>query len=85
MRSVDRIAALGYPVLVGASRKSVLGAILDAAGHPATAARRDAASLATVALAIAGGAAAVRVHDVAGALQAARTADAIVRGTLPID
>ncbi len=85
LRSVDRIAALGYPVLVGASRKSVLGAILDAAGHPATAARRDAASLATVALAIAGGAAAVRVHDVAGALQAARTADAIVRGTLPID
>lgn len=73
------LVATGYPVLVGTSRKGFLGEILSAAGHPASAAQRDQATHATTALAVAAGAAAVRVHDVAGALQAARTADAIVR------
>lgn len=67
------------PVLVGASRKGFLGAILDQAGHPSSPEHRDTATAATTALAVAGGAAVVRVHDVAGSVDAARTADAIVR------
>ena len=85
LNSLDRITGLGFPVLVGASRKSFLGRVLEAAGHPAVAEKRDPATLATVALAVASGVAVVRVHDVAGTLQAARTADAIVRMTFPND
>lgn len=81
LAGLGRLVASGYPVLVGTSRKGFLGEILSAAGHPAPAAQRDQATHATTALAVAAGAAAVRVHDVAGALQAARTADAIVRRT----
>lgn len=69
----------GRPVLVGASRKRFLGTILEAAGRPSSTDDRDTATAATVALAVAGGAAVVRVHNVAGAVDAARTADAIVR------
>jgi dihydropteroate synthase len=76
---LDALVATGYPLLVGASRKGFLGRILDAAGHPAVAAERDPATGAAVALAVAAGAAVVRVHDVAAALQVTRTADAIVR------
>ncbi|MBA2337417.1 MAG: dihydropteroate synthase [Acidimicrobiia bacterium] len=79
LAGLGALVATGYPVLVGTSRKGFLGEILSAAGHPAPAAQRDQATHATTALAVAAGAAAVRVHDVAGALQAARTADAIVR------
>lgn len=70
---------LGYPVLLGASRKAFLGAILESAGHRIEAAGRDTATAATTTLAIASGVAVVRVHDVAGTLQVARVADAIVR------
>lgn len=69
----------GQPVLIGASRKSFLGTILERAGRPSEPADRDTATAATVALAVAAGAAVVRVHDAAGAVDAARTADAIVR------
>ncbi len=76
---LDVLVETGYPVLVGASRKGSLGIVLDRAGHPAPAIDRDPATGATVALAVAEGVAVVRVHNVATALQAARTADAIVR------
>jgi dihydropteroate synthase len=79
LAGLGRLASNGFPLLVGASRKGFLGDIVDAAGHPAPAARRDPATHATTALAIAAGVAVVRVHDVVGGLQAARTADAIVR------
>jgi dihydropteroate synthase len=69
----------GQPVLVGASRKSFLGTILERAGRPSEPADRDKATAAAVALAVVGGAAVVRVHNAAGAVDAARTADAIVR------
>ena len=79
LNELGRIAQLGFPVLVGTSRKGFLGSILENAGHPADAGERDAATGATVALAIAHGASVVRVHNVVDALQSARTADAIVR------
>ncbi len=76
---LDVLVAIGLPILVGASRKGSLGKILEQSGHPAPAPNRDPATGATVALAVAQGAAVVRVHNVGAALQAARTADAIVR------
>lgn len=75
---LDRIGR-GRPVLVGTSRKAFLGRILERAEQPSSPADRDAATGATVALAVAKGASIVRVHDVAAAISAARTADAIVR------
>ena len=69
----------GQPVLVGTSRKGFLGTILERAGRPSETADRDTATAATVALAVASGAAVVRVHNAAYAVDAARTADAIVR------
>ena len=76
----SEFTALGFPVLVGASRKGFLGTVLEHAGVPAVAPERDSATAATVATAIVAGASVVRVHDVPTALQAARTTDAIVRG-----
>ena len=75
------LTVAGYPVLVGTSRKGFLGAILAGAGKETRPHERDPATAATVALAIAGGASIVRVHNVSHALQAARTADAIVRAS----
>lgn len=83
LQLLDNVGAfvdLGFPVMIGASRKGFLGSILAAAGYQTIAAERDFATAATVCAAISGGAAVVRVHDVPGTLQAARTTDAIVRG-----
>lgn len=74
---VDRLAeigALGYPVLVGPSRKSFIGAALD---QPPDA--RLEGTAAAVAVAIARGADIVRVHDVCAMARVARMTDAIVR------
>jgi dihydropteroate synthase len=76
LRDLAALRMLGRPILVGTSRKSTLGRILDL-----PAAERLEATLATTALAIAGGADLVRVHDVRPNLRAARVSDAIVRGT----
>ncbi len=70
-----QLAATGYPVLVGASRKSFLAGILG----DLSMAERDVPSAAAHVLAIAGGAAMIRVHEVVTGLRTARVADAIVR------
>ena len=67
---------LGLPILIGTSRKSTIGAVLD--GAPVE--RRLAGTAATVAIAVANGADIVRVHDVAEMRDVARVADAVVRG-----
>ena len=55
---------LGHPVLVGASRKRFLGALLSSAdGEPRPVGAREDAGVALTALAAAGGAWAVRVHE----------------------
>ncbi len=64
---------LGVPLLVGPSRKSFLG---ELTGEP-RADQRDLASHSAAAIALFAGADAVRVHDVAGARQAARVALAL--------
>ncbi|MCL2508580.1 MAG: dihydropteroate synthase [Oscillospiraceae bacterium] len=62
-------------LLVGASRKRVVG---EASGEAAPQ-KRDSGTAAAHTIAIAGGADMIRVHDVYGAVAAAKTADAIVR------
>jgi dihydropteroate synthase len=74
LRRLDELAGFGLPVLVGTSRKSTIGAILDRPVED-----RLWGTAATVALAIAAGADIVRVHDVAEMVQVTRMADAIVR------
>jgi dihydropteroate synthase len=71
---LDQIKALGYPVLLGTSRKGFIGRILDL---PAT--ERVEGTLATVVIGIDRGADIVRVHDVAATVRAARLTDQLVR------
>lgn len=71
---LDEIRALGYPVLLGTSRKSFIGFTLDL---PAD--QRIEGTAATVAVGIARGADIIRVHDVKEMARAARMTDAIVR------
>jgi len=76
LASLGRLRILGRPMLLGTSRKSTLGRILDL---PAD--QRVEATLATTALGIAAGVDMIRVHDVLANVRVARTADAIIRGT----
>ena len=74
---LDAIIALGYPVLVGASRKSYLGTLLAAIdGTPRPVAEREAATVATSLLAVQAGAWGVRVHDVRANIDALRVLQA---------
>ncbi|WP_104526310.1 dihydropteroate synthase [Blastococcus atacamensis] len=67
------VVSLGFPVLVGASRKRFLGTVLaDASGRVPAAGERDSATVATTVLAAGAGAWGVRVHDVAGSADAVR-------------
>jgi dihydropteroate synthase len=75
LRRLRELTGLGRPILVGASRKSFLGA-LTGRDDPAD---RLEGSLAVAALAVAGGAGLVRVHDVAETRQVVTVADALVR------
>ncbi|HYM16483.1 MAG TPA: dihydropteroate synthase [Dehalococcoidia bacterium] len=76
LRRLPELSAARLPLLLGTSRKSTIGAVLG--GAPAE--DRLFGTAATVALAVAGGADIVRVHDVAAMKQVALVADAVVRG-----
>jgi len=80
VRDLELLRDLGRPVLLGASRKSTIGAVL---GLPAD--DRLEGTLATTALGIARGADIVRVHDVLANRRVARMSDAIIRGWQPAD
>jgi dihydropteroate synthase len=68
---VDELLALGFPVMVGASRKDYLGRLLAAPDStPRPFAGREAATVATSVLAVAAGVWGVRVHDVRGTVDA---------------
>ena len=75
LRRLPEFLALGRPLLLGTSRKSFIGKILDQADPL----RRLHGTLATVALGVAGGARIFRVHDVGPAREAAQMAWAISR------
>ena len=74
VRRLGELRDLGRPLLVGVSRKSTLGLVLD---RPE--AERAWGTAAAVALAVQGGADIVRVHDVAEMADVVRIADAITR------
>jgi dihydropteroate synthase len=76
MRGLGEIATLGYPVVVGASRKRFIGD-LNGGIEPG---ERLAGSLAAAVLAAQNGAAVVRAHDVAETIQALTVARAIAQG-----
>jgi dihydropteroate synthase len=76
------LAKLGYPLLVGASRKGFLGATLARDGKPAPRENRIWGTAATVTASILNGAHIVRVHDVAEMVQVARVADCLVNPRL---
>ena len=78
LRRLGELKALGYPLLVGTSRKSTIGLVLDLPVN-----ERVEGTAATVALSIAGGADIVRVHDVKEMARVVRMSDAIVRGWRP--
>jgi dihydropteroate synthase len=72
LAGLESLVARGFPVVVGTSRKSFLGAIAPLAdGTPAPVGQRFPASLATATWAMAKGARMVRVHDVAATVQSA--------------
>ena len=77
---LDRLAALGRPVLVATSRKRFLGRLLDPDGELRPPVERDDATTATTALAAAAGAWCVRVHDVRASADAVRVAARWVGG-----
>jgi len=74
LNRLDAIKALGYPVLVGPSRKSFIGYTLDLPPE-----ERLEGTAAAVALSIDRGADIVRVHDVGVMARVARMTDAIIR------
>jgi dihydropteroate synthase len=74
LRRLPEFKELGFPILIGASRKSMIGGIL---GLPPE--ERLEGSLAVAVASIMAGADILRVHDVKETVRAARVADAIVR------
>jgi dihydropteroate synthase len=76
---LERIVELGYPVLVGASRKGLIAEIAPLAdGQKPGPLEREAGSLAVLTAAVLKGALAVRVHEVVGARQAVLVAEALL-------
>lgn len=75
LAGLDRLHELGRPVLLGASRKSTLGKVLDLPPD-----ERVEATLATTALAARAGVDIVRVHDIRPNVRVARLVDAVVHG-----
>ncbi|MEN2510631.1 dihydropteroate synthase [Gordonia polyisoprenivorans] len=76
LHALPTFVGLGFPILVGASRKRFLGTLLAAGGADRPPAGRDVATAAVSTLAAAGGAWGVRVHDVAASRDAVLVAAA---------
>ncbi len=84
LRRLDVLTGLGFPLLVGASRKRFLGVLLaDSDGVPRASEGRETATAAVSALVAAAGGWGVRVHDVRGSLDAVAVATAWQLGTSP--
>lgn len=84
LRTLRALTDLGFPVLVGASRKRFLGSLLaDAQGTLRPPEGREIATATISALAAVNGAWGVRVHDVAATMDAVAVATAWTLGTSP--
>ena len=82
LEKLPQLAKLGYPLLVGTSRKGFLGATLARDGKPALPEERIWGTAATVTASVLNGAHIVRVHDVAEMVQVARVADCLANPRL---
>jgi dihydropteroate synthase len=88
LRRLEEIKALGRPVLLGSSRKSFIGWVLDLTPEQRTdgmafvppSDQRLEGTAATIAIGIAKGADIVRVHDVEEMIRVCKMSDAIIRG-----
>lgn len=80
LQQLEKLVALGYPVLLGTSRKSFIGRIL----HQDDPCQRLAGSLASIALGVQQGARIFRVHDVRPSCEAALLSFAICQGEIPV-
>ncbi|MFC1903495.1 dihydropteroate synthase [Chloroflexota bacterium] len=80
IRRLAELKSLGRPVLLGSSRKSVIGLVLDLSAD-----QRLEGTAATVAIGIANGADIVRVHDVKQMMRVCQMSDAIIRRRLTGD
>ncbi len=78
MRNLEKITELGYPVLLGTSRKSMIGRALNLPPN-----ERMEGTGATVCLGIEKGARIVRVHDVKPISRMAKMMDAMLKGPVP--
>ena len=76
IRELDRMQEFGYPILLGTSRKSVIGITLDL---PAD--QREEGTLATTVYGMTKGCSFVRVHDIKTNLRAVRMTEAILNGS----
>jgi dihydropteroate synthase len=75
IRRLKELKKLGYPILIGTSRKSLIKMVLDLPVN-----QRVEGTAATVAISIANGADIVRVHDVKQMARVCKMTDIIVRG-----
>ena len=75
VRRLDELKVLGRPILLGTSRKSMIGLVLDLSPE-----QRLEGTAASIAIGIARGADMVRVHDVSEMIRVCRMSDAIIRG-----
>jgi dihydropteroate synthase len=82
LEKLPLLARLGYPLLVGTSRKGFLGATLARDGQPAQPQERIWGTAATVTASILSGAHIVRVHDVPEMVQVARVTDCLANPRL---
>jgi len=79
LAKLPALAALGYPLMVGTSRKGFLGATLARNGKPLPSGERTWGTAATVAASILQGAHIVRVHDVEEMVQVAKVTDCLLK------
>ena len=78
LHGLDRVVALGFPTLLGASRKSTIGKLTGREAND-----RTYGTAATTALAVAAGVDVVRVHDVAETRDVVAVSDAVIRDWRP--
>ncbi len=80
MSRLEELKSLGYPILLGTSRKSMIGRVLDVPMD-----QRVEGTAATVAFGIIKGVDMVRVHDVLPMVRVARMTDALLKGGIYLD